>query len=127
MKYLIALMILIAQPAQAEWTEVSVDIKGNKHFVDMESIRINENYRKYWGLINFLAPQNQSVGQLSHRIRAEVNCKEEQSRLLSVTAFPEHMAIGEVQAKQEEIDKWTEVAPSTTGWRVLKVICDWKP
>ena len=60
-------MIIITQPALAEWTEASSDIRGNKYFVDMESIRISGNYRKYWGLINFSSPQNQSVEQLKRR------------------------------------------------------------
>ena len=102
MKYLIALMIIFTQPALAEWTEASSDIRGNKYFVDMESIRINGNYRKYWGLINFSSPQNQSVEQLSQLMRGEVDCKEEQSRWLSIAALPEDIASGEVQSRQEE-------------------------
>ena len=127
MKYLIALMIVITQPASAEWTEVSSDIRGNKYFVDMESIRINGNYRKYWGLINFSTPQSQSVEQLSQLMRGEVDCKEEQSRWLSIAALPEDMASGEVQSRQEESGKWTKVTPSSTDGKTLKVVCDWKP
>jgi hypothetical protein len=125
MKYLIALMILIAQPAQAEWILVASDKEGNKHFVDMESIRIKGNYRKYWGLVDYSTPEK--LGQLSHRARSEVNCKEEQHRLLSITAFAEHMAGGAVLGQVEEIMEWTEVAPSSTRGGTLKVVCGWKP
>ena len=127
MKYLIALMIVITQPASAEWTEASSGIRGNKYYVDMESIRINGNYRKYWGLINFSTRQNQSAEQLSQRMRGEVDCKEGQSRWLSIAALLEDMASDEVQPRQEESGKWTQVTPSSTGGEILKAVCDWKP
>jgi hypothetical protein len=127
MKYLITLMILIAQPAQAEWTEVSVDIQGNKHFIDMDSIRINGNYRKYWGLVDYSKPQNESSGELSTRKKSEIDCKEEQYRWLSVTAFSEHMENGAVVARLEAIGSWKQIPPSTIIAGILKTICNWKP
>ena len=96
-------MIIITQPASAEWTEVSSDIRGNKYFVDMESIRINGNYRKYWGLINFSTPQSQSVEQLSQLMRGEVDCKEEQSRWLSIAALPEDMATAKFNQDKKKV------------------------
>eukprot|EP01041_Mallomonas_annulata_P014135 gene14135-30100_t len=87
----------------------------------MESIRIDGNYRKYWGLINFSSPQNQSVEQLTQLMRGEVDCKEEQSRWLSIAALPEDIASGEVQSRQEESGRWTKVAPSSTDGKTLKV------
>ena len=73
--YLIALLILTASPAWADWALVATSSNGDEAYIDMESLRIDKNLRKVWTLGNL--KKKGGKGELSLRVLREFDCKQE--------------------------------------------------
>ena len=123
-KYLLSLLMLMASPAWAQWTLVS-EPDGAKFFVDFENIRKDNNLLKVWVLTNFSKPLKLKGNEvMSFRLRYEVNCKQEQTRVLEISAFSRPNAAGTFLGTEErENAKWSDEAPRTGGWDILKSVC----
>ena len=124
MKYLLALLMLIALPAWAGWTFVanSNDIPPDKYFLDFETLRKEGNERRIWKLIN-LSP-NDKYGWGSMRSRNLYDCKNDTVQILSQRIFAKPFAEGkEVETAQNSPGQKTDIAPDTIGWLVLKEVC----
>ena len=122
MKYLVALMILIAQPAQARWVLAETSSDHTEHYIDFMSIRVDGNYRKFWKLINFPKIEN-STGQESIRVRMEIDCKEERQRILTSTRFSKPMEAGSILNNSTEISEWQDIAPTSVANTFLTILC----
>ena len=116
-------MILIAQPAQAEWIELGQNNDGTKHYLDPESIRIDGDYRKYWALTNY--SKSQKNGESSNKKRVEIDCKQEQYRFLSIIGYSKHMGRGEVVWSVGSDNEWMQIPPSTLINDFLEIVCNW--
>jgi stringent starvation protein B len=121
---LLALVMLIASPAWAQWTPIS-ETDGAKFFLDFENIRKDNNRVKVWVLTNFSKPLKIKGDEIvSFRSRYEVDCKQEQIRVLAISAFSRANAAGTVFGTEEmQNERWSDPAPRTSDWEILKSAC----
>lgn len=123
MKYLPSLLMLIASTAWAGWEHVVQDEDGARFLIDYQTIRKDGNKVKFWQLVNYPKPVTLGeVKYLSTRSRQEYDCKQEQKRVLTVTAFDNWNADGQAVIK-EETGKWQEIPPETVVWEIMKKVC----
>jgi hypothetical protein len=125
MKYLLTLLMLFAPPAWADWDFVVETESGTQVFIDFQTVRKEGNRVKVWQLTNYLKPQKIPSGLeiFSLRTRYEFDCKDETSRMLAITAFPEQYAKGKELGHEGESNKWEHIAPRSTHSEVLKKVC----
>ena len=121
----LTLVMLFASPAWADWEFVVETESGTQVFIDFQTVRKEAHRVKVWQLTNFPKPQNTSSvqGISSLRTRYEIDCKEETSRTLAITAFPEQYASGKELGHQGESNKWEHIAPRSTHSEILKKVC----
>ena len=125
MKYLMALALLVVSPAWADWTLVAETQGGDKHYLDIATIRKSGNFVKVWELNNF--PKRQEFakiqGVFSTRYRAEYDCKNEKIRYVAISAHSELDAQGQVLGQDGKEGEWIEIPPSTISWNKLQTLC----
>lgn len=121
MKYLLALLMLIASPAWAGWVELGRAENGNVFYIDPATIRKDGNRRKVWTITDLNTAS--SSGALSRKHRIEFDCKEERSRFLSISAHSKLMGAGDVLLIDNGVGEWQEVAPATVNEAFLKRVC----
>jgi len=121
MKYLLALLILIALPAWAGWTKVSESDDDAEVFLDYDTLRRDGNLRRIWQLYN-LSP-NDKNGWGSVRSRVELDCKNETLKTLSYSVYSKHFTTGVVIHSKDEEQPKRDIAPATISWTVLKEVC----
>jgi len=113
--------MLIVSTAWAGWEHVVQDEDGARFLIDYQTIRKDGNKVKFWQLVNYSIPQTLGeIKYLSTRSRQEYDCKQEQKRVLTVTAFDTWNADGKAVVKEEETGKWQEIPPET----VVRVIME---
>ena len=124
MKYLLVLLMLIASPAWAGWEHIAESDDGVKFLIDYQTIRKDGNKVKFWQLVNYPTPQ--ILGEIKYastRSRQEYDCKQEQRRVLTLTAFDAWNADGKAVVKEEETGNWREIPPETVVWAIMKKVC----
>jgi hypothetical protein len=123
MKYLLLLVILIASTAWAGWTKVNSS-NGTDFYIDVSSVKAEGAKRTTWQLTNYSTPQSLVDDYyLSSRARVEFDCKEEKSRLLTITVFSMRNADGKPLLTSDEPTKWSDIAPYTTARGILNAVC----
>ena len=124
MKYLFLLLMLIVSTAWAGWEHVVQDEDGARFLIDYQTIRKDGNKVKFWQLVNYSIPQTLGeIKYLSTRSRQEYDCKQEQKRVLTVTAFDTWNADGKAVVKEEETGKWQEIPPETVVRVIMEKVC----
>ena len=127
MKYLLALVMLVNFPVMANWELVSENQNGQTFFVDFQTLRKDGNRVKFWRLLNYPKPLDiKGLNILSLRSRTEVDCKEETSRILTLTAHSQQYASGSelwTETPDELDNKWTYTVPNSTMWIILQKVC----
>lgn len=124
MKYLLSLLMLIASTAWAGWEHVVQDEDGARFLIDYQTLRKDGSKVKFWQLVNYPKPVTLGeVKYLSTRSRQEYDCKQEQKRVLTVTAFDNWNADGQAVVKEEETGNWREIPPETVVWAIMKKVC----
>jgi hypothetical protein len=123
MKYLLALLMLVACSAWADWKQVA-EGTDTVLFVDFGSIRKDGNKLRVWQMTNFSKPRI-VLGQevLSLRARVEFDCKKEQEKLVSVSLFSQYFATGDLIKLEDKGADWKDIPPDTVGWDVFKSVC----
>ena len=121
MKYLLALVMLIASPAWA-WEYVDKEIETrNQFFLNLENLRTDGNIKKTWQLIN-LAKADE-YGWRSIRARVEFDCKNETRQTFSYAVFSELFANGKLLFQNNTASAKTHIAPGTVDWSLLQKVC----
>ena len=115
MKYLLALLFLLGQPAWADWTIIAQTADGDKKlFVDFSTIQKDGNFIKVWQLTNFSTPPiGYSVSILSVLSNYEFDCKNEKVRKLSITGFSELFARGKALVTEDKTENWVDIPPQS--------------
>jgi len=125
MKYLIALLMLTALPAWADWVEIAVSEDGVKTHIDPTTIRKDGEFRKFWTLDNL--PKGRNIGGINNvrslRSRYEYDCKQERFRALSVSSHSEPNARGETLTQYDFPTQWNDIPPNSIGVTVLNRVC----
>ena len=121
-KYLIALLMLISCSAWADWVFVVASEDGNARlFIDPNTVRKEGSLRKIWELRNDKFKSKN--GAQSFRARVEYDCKNETSKLLSLTEHSGGMASGTVLLSVDSPLAKTSIPPNTIAEEMLKAVC----
>jgi hypothetical protein len=103
---------------------VSIDSSADGEitvYIDRDSIRKDGNLRKAWRIQDL--KKRDKDGEMSYRVRAEYDCKNERSRTLAVSTHSEGMASGQILYNASQVGSWIEIPPGTTGDSTLKFVC----
>jgi hypothetical protein len=127
MKYLLALVMLIASPVWSEeipaWKFIAGTDDFTMVFVDFETIRREGSVVKVWELINHTKPRILEGREIfSTRSKVEYDCKQEKSRVLTMTWFSNYYARTPIKTF-EEVGNWQYIPPKTLFWEVLQSVC----
>ena len=118
---LLLALLLATSSAWAGWVLVA-QIDTGDHYIDPETIRKDGNFVRVWEIRNL--KQRDKDGELSRRTRWEYDCKQERSRLLSISSHSGPMAGGKtLTSVTEGMWGWADLAPDTVGSTVLKKVC----
>ena len=117
--FLVSLMML-AGSAWAEWVMYSKNEEATFYF-DPATIRKDGNMRRVWELQDL--SKRHKEGEISRRLRAEYNCKQERVRFLAASAHSEPMAGGKTLYSSGEENNWRAIAPGTIAETILKIVC----
>jgi hypothetical protein len=124
MKYLLALLLLFASPAWADWTLVTDNDNGTKFYIDYSTIRKDGNLRKVWEVTDFKNPETfNGLVYLSVRARAEYDCKEERKRTLTTTAHSGLRTQGSIVWRDELPSNWNDAPPRSAMLEMLQRVC----
>jgi len=123
-KYLLALMLLFALPASAEWRQVAEGADGALLFADFGTFRKDGSTIRFWQLTNFSKPKK-AFGRdvFSLRARVEFDCKQERERLISISLFSDFFATGEVITSEDTGTNWRDIPPDTVASTVFQSVC----
>lgn len=119
-KTLLLALMLVTGSVWAEWVKMG-ESASDKFYIDLATIRKDGNLRKVWAITDF--KQQDKSGALSNRIRFEYDCKEERSRLLSMSTHSEPLAKGTPLVQINEAGPWSDIAPGTVHETFLKAVC----
>ena len=121
---LLAFVMLIAPPAWADWEFVSKGESGNEFFIDYQTIRKDGNRIKVWQLTNFATPlRPKGLEIYSFLSRYEIDCKQEQTRVLTIRAYPRPNANGTLVLAEDVVGNWYDIAPKTVEWEINHSVC----
>lgn len=121
MKYLLALVMLIASPAWAGWVYLSTDVKGNVFYLDFETLRKDGNLRRIWQMTE--PADGDKLKWVSIRYRNEYDCKNETRRMLTFTSFSQKNLNGERLFENTKPTDAEDIAPESIDWTTLKLVC----
>ncbi|MFZ9252411.1 MAG: surface-adhesin E family protein, partial [Hylemonella sp.] len=90
-------------------------------YIAPTTVRKDGDLRKVWSIQDL--KERHIDGDLSLRAREEFDCKQERSRLLSLTTHSGPMATGDTLWKTSEPREWNDVPPDTLLEKKLQIIC----
>ena len=129
---LMALALLAATPARAEWTEVG-RTAISVFYLDYKTVRKDGNLRSAWELHDLT--RRGPEGELSVRLLHEYDCHKKRSRLLTYSDYSGSMATGEILKTESDSERWydivhatsddvmTNVVRATAGDFMFRVVC----
>ena len=128
-KLILVLLLFISYSAWADkhygtkWVWVAGTIEGDAYYIDPATIRKEGTLRKYWKLADLKAPNKN--GDMSWRVREELDCKKERYRITSLTTFSDSMIKGRITGNYNiPNDEWSDIAPGTLDDYVMKYVCN---
>jgi hypothetical protein len=124
-KFVLMLMLaFVSSNAMAEWVLVTAGTKASS-FVDPSTIRRSGNIVKFSGIDTYMVPQTAPGGKtfMSLESEFEVDCIQEQSRRLNITAYSGEMHLGDVIYSNPSIEQWRPANRSTVVDEISKYVC----
>jgi hypothetical protein len=113
--------LVLSGAAWAEWVLIIENVSIYR-YIDPATIRKEGSLRRVWEIQNFKRPNK--IGELSYRVRAEYDCKQERDRLLSFSTHSEYMASGAtLYSSPEGPGTWNDIPPGSIAETVLKIVC----
>jgi hypothetical protein len=116
---LIAILVLAARPACAEWLKMG-EVPDAVLYIDPSSIHEDRTYSTLLTLdeLKVAGPG----GELSMKFLREFDCKKKRVRVVDASAFSGTMGTGRVLGS-EGGGRWSDVLPGTTGEDILRFVC----
>jgi hypothetical protein len=125
MKRLLILLMLVSQPAWADWVELgSTDDATN--YIDPETVRKTPNGRRVWVMASLDQPKTVSFGTYqSGKFVVEFDCRDERSRILQTSWYSGPMGSGTpIHSDRAGIHgPWEFAVPGSGGKTMLKAVC----
>ncbi len=117
------LLAVVSGNAAAEWVQVGSNATTTA-YADPATIRRAGDTVKMWDLLDFKAALEIHKKQyLSQKSQTEHDCKEEQSRILYVTAHSENMGAGVVVNSESGPGKWLPISPGSIRQSLWDFAC----
>jgi S1-C subfamily serine protease len=101
------------------WVMVTEGSSGDRVYIAPGTIRREANLRRYWEIVDRASPK----GPRSLRSFNEVDCREERSRIIQITAFTGSMATGTILTTEYDAGRWQQVPPGTVGESMMRYVC----
>jgi hypothetical protein len=129
MKRLLILLMLVSQPAWAEWVRIG-SWDGGKDggkatfYIDPATVRKTANGRRAWSMRSHEQPF--AVGFTSHQSAKtldEFDCAGERYRKLQSSWYSGPMGTGQSVWSSDEPDRWTVVIPESIAEIQLQAAC----
>ena len=122
-KIIFAFLMFISCSVWAEWVLIARSANGNTtHYVDPATIRREGTLLKYWALTDLKVRDN--FGDMSKRLRVELDCKKERYKMTSLTSFRDSMLEGSVTSSLSFPNaEWIDIAPDTLNEAETKYVC----
>jgi hypothetical protein len=118
----VLVLSLLSTPVFADWTKVSMSVKGDTFYVDFERIRKHEGYVYFWVLLDYLKPDK--LGDLSSKNYHQGDCKLMGLKFLSSSRHKEPMGGGTTSTSSNKPDKhWRYPSPNSSIEFILKSVC----
>jgi hypothetical protein len=117
---LAALLLAMSLPAAAEWVMITKN-DSVTYYLDPDTVRKNGNMRRVWVLNNL--KQRHKDGEMSRRSLREIDCKEEKSRILSLSTHSEPMVGGKTLVLENSPTEWGFIPPNSTNAHVFEFVC----
>jgi len=119
--YLVLFFMLISSPVWATWEEVVTGVSGDVAYIDPATIKKEGSIRRVWGLTDLANPTSEGV--LSRRYLREIDCKNERTRILTISAHSKSMGDGVTLGINPEVQSWSYIAPETVMAFIQKRVC----
>jgi hypothetical protein len=123
----IFLTLMVGNPAWADWTKVSISVRGDTHYVDFETIKDYGGSVYYWTLTDFPKPHKSLPGVLSLKVYEQGDCNIFRLRELSGDRYKKSMGQGDglLQDSVRISGKWVYPIPGTSTEVILKTVCNY--
>jgi hypothetical protein len=120
--FFLTLVVFLCSPAWAGWALVTTTAQGDEFYIDMDTLRIDKNVRRFWTLINL--SKRGDRGELSMRVLREIDCKQERDRSLVITGLNGAMGSGDLLGTyKNDNDSWDYIAPQTIMQVYFSKLC----
>jgi hypothetical protein len=121
---LMMLLSVVSSSALAGWVEVFRD-EAVTVYADSATIRTAGNRATMWVLYDYKSVQssNSSKPYRSSRKQSEYDCKEQKSRILSLTAHSGNMAAVDTVFSLSKPEEWEPVPPRSLAESMWKIAC----
>jgi len=125
MKRLLLLLMLVSQPAWAEWVELGKNGEGFVTFyIDQTTIRKSDSGRRAWTMHSYEQPQPNPVGTFrSTKGLIEFDCAGERSRRLQTSLHAGPMGGGQLISIATDPAAWRPAIPGSVGRTQLEAAC----
>ena len=123
MKKILYILLIISIPAYADWIKLASSTDGDM-YVESNSIRKNGNSVLFWSLQDY--KQKNELGDLSMKLRQEINCKEETIKMISIVSYSKNMGLGNVNLSGNASREITHIPPGTLNEEIYKFVCNKK-
>ena len=115
---------MFSSTSYADWKNVGKNVEGDTFYVDFERIRKHDGYVYWWELSDYLEPE---LGDLSHKLYKQCDCRVFRSRNLSFSFHKEPMGggTGQVIEPTGEQKNWIYPSPNSMNELILKTVCEY--
>jgi len=120
--FFFTVVVFLCSPVWAGWSLVITGTQGDEFYIDMDTLRSDNNIRRFWALTN-LTKQGQK-GEMSMRVLREIDCKQDRERTLVITGLNGAMGSGDVLGSyKNDNDPWEYIAPQTISQAYFAKVC----
>lgn len=144
-KIILVLLLAMSSNAMAEWVKItSIHSRESPEiqiaYADPANIHKNGSLVKMWVLVDhqsglskkmenrldkFFSRSKDNITK-SWKVEDEFDCKNKKLRMLSYTAYSEHMGNGEIIPNNMVTNHWEPVIPESIGQALWKFACSQK-
>ena len=123
-KYFVTvILVMLVFPANAAWEKLGKNLeKGETHFYDPQTVRLDGQYRKVWVLSSY--DEERTGGYRSVKTFYEFNCEQARSRSQTMLLYPDTLAQGKVVgAFYEESKEWSDYSLDSIFAQISDTVC----